>query len=83
MPLIDSLSAEHGVVSVCRELTIAPSTFYWNRQRRQYPKNRCERDKRNDAICDEIERVYEENKQVYGGRKVWRQLKRESIKVAR
>lgn len=83
MPLIDSLSFEHGVESVCRELAIAPSTFYWYRQRRQHPETRCERDKRDDVLCVEIERVYEENKQVYGVRKVWHQLKRESIKVAR
>jgi putative transposase len=83
MPLIDSLSFEHGVESVCRELAIAPSTFYWHRQRRQHPETRCERDKRDDVLCVEIERVYEENKQVYGVRKVWHQLKRESIKVAR
>lgn len=83
MPLIDSLSFEHGVESVCRELAIAPSTFYWHRQRRQHPETRCERDKRDEVLCVEIERVYEENKQVYGVRKVWHQLKRESIKVAR
>uniref|UniRef100_UPI003C6CE2CA IS3 family transposase n=1 Tax=Hafnia alvei TaxID=569 RepID=UPI003C6CE2CA len=83
MPLIDSLSFEHRVESVCRELAIAPSTFYWHRQRRQHPETRCERDKRDDVLCVEIERVYEENKQVYGVRKVWHQLKRESIKVAR
>lgn len=83
MPLIDSLSFEHGVESVCRELAIAPSTFYWHRQRRQHPETRCERDKRDDVLCVEIEHVYEENKQVYGVRKVWHQLKRESIKVAR
>lgn len=83
MPLIDSLSFEHGVESVCRELAIAPSTFYWHRQRRQHPETRCERDKRDDVLFVEIERVYEENKQVYGVRKVWHQLKRESIKVAR
>lgn len=34
-------------------------------------------------LCAEIQRVYNENKQVYGVRKVWRQLTRESIKVAR
>lgn len=83
MPLIDSLSAKHGVESVCQKLAIAPSTFYWHRQRLLHPETRCARDKRDDALCVEIQRVYEVNKQVYGVRKVWRQLTRESIKVAR
>nr|ULG19970.1 transposase [Yersinia frederiksenii] len=48
MPLIDSLSAKHGVESVCQELAIAPSTFYWHRQRLQHPETRCARDKRDD-----------------------------------
>ncbi|HDL6964663.1 TPA: IS3 family transposase, partial [Yersinia enterocolitica] len=83
MPLINSLTEQHGVESVCQELAIAPSTFYWHRQRNKPPETRCTRDKRDDELRVEIQRVYNENRQVYGVRKVWRQLKRESITGAR
>ena len=36
-----------------------------------------------DWLKKEIQRVYDENHQVYGVRKVWRQLLREGIRVAR
>ena len=39
--------------------------------------------KRDQALCREIQRVWDENYQVYGARKVWRQLQREGQKVAR
>ncbi|WP_140406517.1 IS3 family transposase, partial [Escherichia coli] len=38
---------------------------------------------RDDWLKREIQRVYDENHQVYGVRKVWRQLLREGIRVAR
>lgn len=38
MPLIDSLSDQYGVESVCDELAIAPSTFYWHKQRNKHPE---------------------------------------------
>ncbi|HHX3675495.1 TPA: IS3 family transposase [Klebsiella oxytoca] len=83
MPLLESLSGEHGVGPVCHELDIAPSTYYWHQQRRKCPERRSSRDKRDAVLIPEIQRVYEENYSVYGVRKVWRQLKREGVGVAR
>lgn len=79
MPLLENLSGEHGVGPVCHELDIAPSTYYWHQQRQKHPERRS-----SDAmLIPEIQRVYEENYSVYGVRKVWRQLKREGVGVAR
>nr|WP_226020054.1 hypothetical protein [Serratia symbiotica] len=73
MPLMQRLSGTHGVGPVCRELDIAPSTYYWHQQCRLHPEKCCQREKRDGQISQEIKRVYEENYRVYGARKVWRQ----------
>ena len=83
MPLLDILSAEHGVGPVCHELDIAPSTYYWHDQRRRHPEKRSQREQRDERLKSVIQRVFDENYSVYGARKVWRQLLREGIKVAR
>lgn len=83
MPLLDTLRAEHGVGPVCHELDIAPSTYYWHDQRRRHPEKRSQRELRDDRLKSVIQRVYDENYSVYGVRKVWRQLLREGISVAR
>ncbi len=74
--------AEHkekfGVEPMCEVLPIAPSTYYAAINRP--PSARALRD---EALKGEITRVYEANYSVYGPRKVWRQLKREGITVAR
>lgn len=82
MPLMERLSGTHGVGPVCRELDIAPSTYYWHQQRRAHPEQCSRREKRDAQISQEIKRVYEENYSVYGARKVWRQLLREGFSVA-
>lgn len=68
---------------VCSELHIAPSTYYHCQQQRHHPDKRSARAQRDDWLKREIRRVYDENHQVYGVRKVWRQLLREGIRVAR
>ncbi|EFS9644041.1 IS3 family transposase [Salmonella enterica] len=83
MPLMQRLSGTHGVGPVCRELDIAPSTYYWHQQRQLYPEKCSQREKCDAQISQEIKRVYEENYSVYGARKVWRQLLREGFSVAR
>ncbi|WP_338628953.1 IS3 family transposase [Enterobacter sp. JJBC] len=80
VPLVDSLRDEHGVGPVCHELDIAPSTYY---RHQQHPDRRSQRAQRDDFLKTEIQRVYDENHSVYGIRKVWRQLLRENISVAR
>ncbi|EFF9497683.1 IS3 family transposase [Escherichia coli] len=83
MPLLDKLREQYGVGPVCSELHIAPSTYYHCQQQRHHPDKRSARAQRDDWLKKEIQRVYDENYQVYGVRKVWRQLLREGIRVAR
>nr|WP_213845923.1 IS3 family transposase [Escherichia coli] len=83
MPLLDKLRKLYGVGPVCSELHIAPSTYYHCQQQRHHPDKRSARAQRDDWLKKEILRVYDGNHQVYGVRKVWRQLLREGIRVAR
>nr|WP_175284324.1 IS3 family transposase [Escherichia coli] len=83
MPLLDKLREQYGVGPVCSELHVAPSTYYHCQQQRHHPEKRSARAQRDDWLKKEIQRVYDENHQVYGVRKVWRQLLREGIRVAR
>ncbi|HDN0714696.1 TPA: IS3 family transposase, partial [Escherichia coli] len=83
MPLLDKLREQYGVGPLCSELHIAPSTYYHCQQQRHHPDKRSARAQRDDWLKREIQRVYDENHQVYGVRKVWRQLLREGIRVAR
>ncbi|EHL9061211.1 IS3 family transposase [Escherichia coli] len=83
MPLLDKLREQYGVGPVCSELHIAPSTYYHCQQQRHHPDKRSARAQHDDWLKIEIQRVYDENHQVYGVRKVWRQLLREGIRVAR
>ncbi|RXC83954.1 IS3 family transposase [Escherichia coli] len=83
MPLLDKLRELYGVGPVCSEQHIAPSTYYHCQQQRHHPDKRSARCQRDDWLKREIQRVYDENHQVYGVRKVWRQLLREGIRVAR
>nr|WP_205249287.1 IS3 family transposase [Escherichia coli] len=83
MPLLDKLREQYGVGPLCSELHIAPSTYYHCQQQRHHPDKRSARARRDDWLKKEIQRVYDENHKVYGVRKVWRQLLREGIRVAR
>jgi putative transposase len=67
-----------GVEPICNVLEIAPSTYYAAKHRRP-----CRRRLRDRELVVEIRRVFDENYQVYGARKIWRQLNREGITVAR
>ncbi|RRH68071.1 hypothetical protein EG244_19865 [Falsigemmobacter faecalis] len=68
---------------MCRLLPIAPSTYYDHLAKRSDPTRLSARVRRDEALRPEIRRVFEENYQVYGVRKVWRQLRRERFDVAR
>ncbi|WP_249402676.1 IS3 family transposase, partial [Escherichia coli] len=83
MPLLDKLREQYGVGPLCSELHIAPSTYYHCQQQRHHPDKRSARAQSDDWLKKEIQRVYDENHKVYGVRKVWRQLLREGIRVAR
>ena len=72
-----------GVEPICKQLPIAPSTFYDHMAKRENPDLLSDRAKRDMALKPEIERVWEQNYKVYGVRKVWHQLRREGFDVAR
>ena len=80
---IDEHRDVYGVEPICKVLPIAPSTYYTQAARRVDPDLRPNRAWRDDALCQEIRRVWDENKQVYGVRKVWKQLRREGHGTAR
>ena len=80
---IDDHRAAYGVEPICKVLPIAPSTYHAHAACRADPKHASARAKSDAALSREIQRVWDENFQVYGVRKVWRQLKREGIEVAR
>jgi transposase InsO family protein len=81
--LIDEHRAEYGVEPICKVLPIAPSTYRAHAARMADPSKLSDRARRDAGLRPEIQRVWEENFQVYGVRKVWRQLNREGIAVAR
>ena len=80
---IDEHRDVFGVEPICQVLPIARSTYYTQAARRVDPDLRPNRAWRDDALCQEIRRVWDENKQVYGVRKVWKQLRREGHGTAR
>jgi putative transposase len=83
MRFIDENRDVHGVEPICRTLKIAPSTYYSHDARRRQPEIASPRARSDAALRPEIQRVYDENFQVYGARKVWLQLNREGFDVAR
>jgi putative transposase len=80
---IDTHRDRFGVEPICKELRIAPSTYYEHKARTRQPARRPPRAQRDEMLKAEIGRIWNENFQVYGARKVWKQLKREGIPVAR
>ncbi len=75
---VDTYRDRFGVEPICEVLEIAPSTYYSAKSRPP-----CRRRVTDEALKVEIRRVHEGNYGVYGTRKVWRQLNREGIAVAR
>jgi transposase InsO family protein len=80
---IDEHRGCYGVEPICREVQIAPSTYYEQKVRAKDPSRLPVRAKRDRELREEIARVHRENFDIYGVRKVWRQLRREGIEVAR
>ena len=80
---IDAHREVYGVEPICRVLPIAPSTYHEHASRRAQPDRLPPRARRDIALVPEIRRVWEDNFCVYGVRKVWWQLRREGIEIAR
>jgi transposase InsO family protein len=80
---IDDHKDRFGVEPICAVLPIAPSTYYERKARQRDPACRPTRAIRDERLKPEIQRVWDENYRVYGAHKVWKQLNREGLKVAR
>jgi putative transposase len=80
---IDEHRGKFGVEPICDVLPIAPSVYYEQRARQQCPERRPPRVRQDEMLTADIHRVWHENQEVYGVRKVWKQLRREGHPVAR
>ena len=80
---IDEHRTKFGVEPICDVLPIAPSVYYEQRARQQCPARRPHRVRQDEVLTADIHRVWHENQEVYGVRKVWKQLRREGHAVAR
>jgi len=80
---IDDHREVYGVEPICKVLPIAPSTYWLHALRKAKPERRSLREQRDEPRCELIERVWKENFEVYGVRKVWQQLVREGVGIAR
>lgn len=80
---VDEHRATYGVEPICKALQIAPSGYRRHAARRRNPALDSARARRDATLVTDIERVWQANLQVYGADKVWRQLQREGVTVAR
>jgi transposase InsO family protein len=80
---IDDHRGAYGVEPICKVLPIAPSTYFDHRAKQADPAKLSARARRDLLLRPEIDRVFKDNLKVYGARKVWLQMNRESISVAR
>ncbi len=80
---IDAHRDVYGVEPICAQLPIAPSTYFEQKARAADPTRVPRRTQRDGQLRPEIERVWRANRRVYGAKKVWKQLNREAIPVAR
>jgi putative transposase len=80
---IDDHRGTHGVEPICDVLPIAPATYYDHLAKRADPARQSDRARRDAELRPHIQRVFDANWQVYGVRKIWRQLFREGFDIAR
>ncbi len=80
---IDDHREAYGVEPICAVVPIAPSTYYEHKARKADPTRLPARAQRDAVFQGEIRRVWQENFEVYGAKKVWKQLNREGLPVAR
>lgn len=64
-------------------LQVAPSAYWRYVARCRNPELRSQRAKRDEQLKSEIHRIWDKNFRVYGARKVWKQMHREELRVAR
>lgn len=80
---VDTHREAFGVEPICNVLQIGPSGYWRHAARQRDPSLLCARARRDANLIPELQRVWQANMQVYGADKVWRQMNREGITVAR
>ena len=83
MGFIDAHRKDLGIEPICHELAIAPSSYHTHAARLADASKRSARARRDDALRAQIERVHAASFGLYGSRKIWHQMRREGIKVAK
>jgi len=83
MGFIDAHREELGIEPICRELAVAPSSYHQHAARLADPGRRSARARRDDELKGHIRRVHEASFGLYGSRKVWRQLLRDGVTIAK
>ncbi len=83
MQFIDDHRGGYGGEPICKTLPIAPSTYYARLAERHDSNKLAALAKRDVILKPEIDRVFKDNRKVYGVRKIWHQLRREGHTVAR
>ena len=80
---IDQHRERFGVEPICKLLRVAPSAYWRHAARQRDPSLRSARAQRDEFLVPHVQRVWQANMQVYGADKVWRQMNREGLEVAR
>ena len=80
---VDEHRQEFGVEPICKVLQFAPSAYHRHAARQHDPSLASSRAQRDAALMPQIERVWNANMQVYGADKVWKQMNREGVAIAR
>jgi transposase InsO family protein len=80
---LDDHRDQYGIEPMCAVVPIAPSTYFHQQRQVRDPGRRSARAQRDEVLRVAIQRVWDANFQVYGPRKVWRELGREGLRVAR
>jgi transposase InsO family protein len=80
---IDQQRQTYGVESICRQLPIAPSTYFRDKAVQADPTKRSARAISDAVLKAIIQRIWAENDRAYGVRKVWKQMGREGLRAAR
>jgi len=80
---IEEYCGVFGVEPICRVLPIAPSTYHQRALEAREPDRASARSKTDAVLRVEIARLWQENRRLYGARKIWHALRREGLDVAR
>jgi len=83
MAFIDAHREELGIEPICQELAVAPSSYHQHAARLADPGKRSARARHDDELKEHIRRVHEDSFGLYGSRKVWRQLLRDGVTIAK